>query len=294
MRILIADDDPVSRRLLEATLTRLGHEVESVSDGTAAVDRLLQADGPRLAILDWMMPGVDGLGVCRAVRARGGPYVYIILLTARDRRSDAVEALDSEVDDYLTKPFDGVELRARLRSGVRVLEAQEQLLKTQNALEYEATHDRLTGLLNRARIVDHLRAELGRAGRTNEPVAVVIIDVDHFKRINDEHGHAMGDRVLQVAARRLRSVLRDYEHVGRYGGEEFLIVLSGTDGAGARAVAERAREAMSGTADLPLPLSASAGVSWTGDTGLDADALIQAADVALYRAKAAGRNRVEG
>ena len=295
MRILIADDDPITRRLLESTLARMGHDVEAFGDGASAAERLLQPEGPRLAILDWMMPGRDGLSVCRAVRASVAPYVYVILLTARDRRSDLVEALDAEVDDFLTKPFDVVELRARLRSGIRVLEVQERLLHTQQALEYEATHDRLTGLYNRARIVDQLRAELNRAGRHDEPVAVVMIDLDHFKRVNDGHGHAMGDRVLQHAAARMRAELRTYDTIGRYGGEEFLIVLPGGDEAVARGVAERAREAVSAPhpeAPLPCAVTASAGVSWTGAVGRDAEALIQSADEALYRAKEAGRDRV--
>jgi two-component system cell cycle response regulator len=297
MRILIAEDDPVSRRLLEGTLTRLGHEVVAVGDGTAAVEQLMRADGPRLAILDWMMPGLDGLEVCRAVRTRVAPYVYVILLTARDRHSDLVEALDAEADDFLTKPFDAVELRARLRSGVRVLEVQERLLETQGALAFEASHDRLTGLFNRGRIVDHLRAELNRSARSGESLAVVMVDIDHFKRINDGHGHAAGDRVLRHAATRLRSVLRSYDAIGRYGGEEFLIVLPGTNADQAREVAERARVAVSEPLEddpLPVTVTASAGVSWTGWAGRDADVLMQCADEALYRAKAAGRNRVEG
>jgi diguanylate cyclase (GGDEF)-like protein len=296
MRILIADDDPVSRRLLEGTLTRLGHEVEAVSDGARAADRLLESDGPRLAILDWMMPGLDGLAVCRAVRAREAPYVYVILLTARDRRSDLVEALDAELDDFLTKPFDAVELRARVRAGARVLEMQQHLLDAKQALEYEATHDRLTGLFNRARIVDELRAEVARSQRTDDPVAVLMIDLDHFKRVNDEHGHATGDRVLRHAAAQLRFGLREYDRIGRYGGEEFLVVLPGATDVMAREVAERTRrtvEQAARSASLPCDVTVSAGVSWTGRAGHDVDALIQSADEALYRAKAGGRNRVE-
>ncbi len=297
VRILIADDDPVSRRLLEGTLVRLGHEVIAVPDGTAALAALLAPDGPRLAILDWMMPGADGLTVCRELRQRAEPYVYAILLTARDRREDMVAGLDAEADDFLTKPFDSVELRARLRSGERVLALQEHLLRTQEALRHEASHDHLTGLFNRRMILDQLQRGLRRAIREGKPLAVAIADLDHFKQINDIHGHAAGDAVLKVAAQRIRSVLRDYDASGRYGGEEFLILLPDCTLEVATDIAERARAAIANapmeTGTVYLMMSASIGVSWTGTAGTDPATLIAAADAALYRAKANGRNRVE-
>ena len=297
MKILIADDDAVSRRLLESTLTRLGHTVEAVGDGTAAIAALTDAAGPRLAILDWMMPGADGLAVCRAVRGREAPYVYIILLTSRDRREDLVEALDAEVDDFLTKPFDKVELRARLRSGERVLAVQERLLQAQEALRIEATHDRLTGLWNRGMILDQVERELSRARRDGGPVAVVLADLDHFKRVNDTYGHPVGDAVLVQAAERMRSELRAYDAIGRYGGEEFLVVLPGADSKTAKQVAERARLALAGSplvvADFCLDVTASLGVAATSAPHADVSSLIQSADSSLYRAKAQGRNRVE-
>ena len=202
MKILIADDDPVSRRLLEATLVRFGHEVVAVADGREAVDTLLGENGPRLAILDWMMPKADGLTVCRTMRARSVTYVYIILLTTRDRREDMMAALDAEADDFLTKPFDVVELGARIRSGGRVLKLQEDLNAAQMAFHHEATHDRLTGLWNRGRILDQLGRELIRARREHRPLSVLIADIDHFKRINDTHGHQVGDEVLRQVAER--------------------------------------------------------------------------------------------
>ena len=297
MKILIADDDVVSRRLLESTLTRLGHSVDAVSDGTAAITALTDAAGPRLAILDWMMPGADGLAVCRAVRNREAPYVYIILLTARDRREDLVEALDAEVDDFLTKPFDKVELRARLRSGERVLAVQERLLQTQEALRIEATHDRLTGLWNRGMILDQVERELSRARREDGSLAVVLADLDHFKRVNDTYGHVVGDAVLVQAAERMRAELRAYDAIGRYGGEEFLVLLPGADTRTAKHVAERARQALAATpivfADFRLDVTASLGVAATSAPHADSSALIQSADASLYRAKAHGRNRVE-
>ena len=296
MRILIADDDPVSRRLLEATLVRLGHEVVAVADGTQAIEATSAPDSPRLAILDWIMPGADGLSVCRAIRERGGAYVYVILLTARDRHEDMLAALDAQCDDFLRKPFDSVELRARLRSGERVLDLQERLLLAQEQLRHDATHDRLTGLWNRGMIVDQLVGEVERAQRENHPLAIVMGDVDHFKSVNDTYGHAAGDEVLREIAQRLASIKRRYDSIGRYGGEEFLVILPGCDSREAIAVAERARRVVSSEVSIgPIkwPVTISLGVGNYWDTDRDAATLIAAADEALYRAKAKGRNRVE-
>jgi diguanylate cyclase (GGDEF)-like protein len=297
MRILIADDDPVSRRLLEGTLVRMGHTVIAVADGTAALKALLAADGPRFAILDWMMPGADGLTVCREVRARAGAYVYIVVLTARDRPEDRMVALDAEVDDFLTKPLDQAELRVRLRSGARVVELQSRLLESQKALQHQATHDVLTGLGNRRMILDELAAEVARSSRDRRALSIAIGDLDRFKEINDTYGHATGDQVLQIAAKRLQTVLRTYDAVGRLGGEEFLLLLPGCDQPEAREIAERARLAVSsepiaGPAG-PIPISISLGVaSRRPDDSTEAVSLVAAADLALYRAKAGGRNRV--
>ena len=296
MRILIADDEPVSRGVLEDALGRLGHEVVAVSDGSEAVARLLSPDGPRLAILDWMMPGADGIAVCRTVRQRPAPYVYVILLLPRRRREDMVAGLDAEADDFLTKPINAVELRARLRSGERVLALQESLLQAQEQLRLDATRDHLTGLWNRGTILEHLGRELSRARREARSVAVVIADVDHFKRVNDEHGRTAGDAVLRGTADRMKSALRDYDFMGRYGGEEFLFVLPGCGAVTARQAAERARALV---ADQPLAIgderlavTVSLGIAWTCTGREDATALIQAAGEALSRAKASGRNRV--
>ena len=298
MRILIADDDPVSRRLLEATLDRLGHQVVSVADGTAATAALLSPDGPRLAVLDWMMPGADGLAVCRAIRRRQAPYVYIILLTSHNRREDLVAGLDAEADDFLTKPLDVVELRARLRSGERVISLQEGLLQAHEALRRLAAHDDLTGLWNRRMILDRLEKELHRAKRESMHLGVALVDLDQFKQINDTYGHAAGDDVLRHAADRMRTILRDYDYLGRYGGEEFLIVVSNTEAATATEVAERCRRAVAERpatiGDRRVAVTVSVGVASTHVVGYDELALIQAADAAMYQAKAEGRNRVAG
>jgi diguanylate cyclase (GGDEF)-like protein len=296
MRILIADDDPVSRRLLQGTLGRLGHDVTDVSDGTAALGCLLAPDAPRLAILDWMMPGMDGLSVCREVRGRADEYIYVILLTARDKREDMISALEAEVDDFLTKPFDHVELRARLRSGKRVLDLQERLLASQRALTHQATHDDLTGLLNRRSIMEALELELKRSLHEQRPCAIAMADLDHFKRVNDSLGHGTGDAALSASASEIRSTLREYDAVGRYGGEEFLLLLPGCDESAAVAVAERARCAVAShpavTQAGPIQMTLSVGVASTATCGYHVQTLLDAADAALYQAKSDGRNRV--
>lgn len=297
MKVLIADDELVSRRLLQSMLVRLGYEVVVASDGVEAQSILLAPDGPRLAILDWMMPGADGLAVCRAIREQAPAYVYVIVLTSKDRKEDLVAAFDAEVDDFITKPYEPVELRARLRSGERVLALQATLLETQAMLTQQATHDALTGLWNRVMLHEQLGMELKRAVRSGEPVAVVLADLDHFKQINDRHGHAAGDAVLREASARMRSVLRDHDGISRYGGEEFLVLLPRTGMEAALAVAERIRAAVAAepvtVGDQSLPVTLSLGLATTSDHPAEVEPLIAAADAALYRAKAAGRNRVE-
>jgi diguanylate cyclase (GGDEF)-like protein len=188
-----------------------------------------------LAILDWMMPGLDGVEVCRKVRQAGGaPYVYLIMLTGRAERRDVVQGMGAGADDYLSKPFDEQELRVRLRAGRRIVDLQE-------ALRTLATRDALTGTWNRRAILEILRRELARGAREGTPVGVVLADLDHFKRVNDTLGHLTGDAVLSEAARRIGAALRPYDALGRYGGEEFLIVLPGCDPEGASQVAERVR-----------------------------------------------------
>jgi diguanylate cyclase (GGDEF)-like protein len=241
-----------------------------------------------------MMPGLDGLAVCRAVREREAPYVYLILLTARDGDDDVVAGLVAEADDYLTKPFDARELNARIQSGERILELETKLLMAERDLRHEATHDRLTGLWNRGMVLDDLDRTVKRVRRTGEHLTVALADVDHFKVVNDTYGHDAGDRVLREAARRIRASLRDADAVGRYGGEEFLIVLASRDAAGQLAALDRVCQAVRQTpidiarARVNITLSMGAARFATSDT--DAASLIAAADEALYRAKAQGRN----
>ena len=298
MRVLIADDSPVSRRLLEQTLRGWGYEVAAVADGAEAWQVLNSENPPTLAILDWMMPGFTGPELCRMVRARSKePYTYILLLTSRSERDDMVAGMDAGADDYVTKPFDRHELQVRLRAGTRIVDLQEQLVATREALRVQATRDYLTQIWNRSAIFEILERELSRSSRDGIPVGIVVADLDHFKAINDTYGHLAGDHALREAASRMQSCIRAYDSIGRYGGEEFVIVLPGADERTVRVQAERMRSAICDT-PITLPersLSVSSSFGCTVGMGNEATAemLIRTADTALYKAKRAGRDRVE-
>jgi diguanylate cyclase (GGDEF)-like protein len=296
--VLVAEDNLVFQTMLRTLLVKWNYEILLARDGDEAWRTLDGPDPPRLAILDWMMPGVDGVEICRRVRAAARePYTYILLLTARTEAQDLVDGMDAGADDYLTKPFRAHELRVRLRDGRRILELQEQLLEAREALREQATRDGLTGLFNRVAIFQALHQELKRAARDRSPLAVLMVDVDFFKRINDSWGHSAGDTVLREAARRMQSAVRAYDIVGRYGGEEFLVLLPGCDLAAGSSGAERIREALAAHPfEIPgqsLQVTCSIGVSCRHrPEPAVADALVREADVALYSAKGAGRNRV--
>jgi two-component system chemotaxis response regulator CheY len=296
-QLLVADDDAITRRLLQVSLEKAGYDVELASDGLQALAALERAGGPRLALLDGQMPGLDGDEVCRRLRSRDKeqPYVYLLLLTAAAGRDRRVAGLDAGADDYLGKPFDPAELLARLRAGERVLAAHDELLQSHAALRLQATSDPLTGLLNHGGILATLEAEVVRASRSHAPLALIIADVDRFKQVNDTHGHPAGDAVLREAANLMRAALRQHDFLGRYGGDELIAVLPGCTFAAAALVAERLREAVTaapiaaGGAQVQITLSLGV-ASWADETGAG---LIARADAALYRAKAAGRNRAE-
>jgi two-component system cell cycle response regulator len=287
MRVLIAEDEPLARHLLRRTLEGWGYEVVAAFDGDEAWRALDTDDRPTIAILDWMMPGLDGVEICRRLRqASARPYVYVLMLTARGRREDVVAGLNAGADDIVAKPFDHLELQARLRTAVRIVELESKL-------HHQAAHDPLTGILNRSAIQDRVGREIARSGRTDGALAVLLLDLDRFKLINDTRGHAVGDQVLVETTRRVQGALRPYDVFGRWGGEEFVVALPDcTSERTARDVAERIRSTI---ADAPfeggLRVTVSIGMAW-GDAPALSDYL-KAADVALYRAKSGGRDRVE-
>lgn len=298
MKILIADDDPVSCRLVERTLQRAGYQVTSVSDGRQAIEALCDPAGPRLALLDWMMPQINGLTVCKEVRnRRDQTHVYMVLLTSRGSISDIVAGLESGADDYLVKPFHAQELLARLRAGARILELEDNLLQAREDLRFKATHDSLTSLLNRGLILEMLPLEINRMRQEKSGIAVMLGDLDHFKSVNDTYGHIVGDEVLCEVGRRMVNSVRPCDVVGRYGGEEFLIVITNCDSDKARTRAEEIRRAVGGspivTGGGAVSVTISIGVC-TGysDQMTKVEEMLRKADSALYAAKNDGRNRV--
>jgi two-component system, cell cycle response regulator len=300
MRILIADDSIVSRHLLDATLRKWGYEVVVACDGMEAWNFLQAEDAPKIAILDWVMPGLTGPEVCRRVREHAQDkesYTYIILLTSKGLREDLIEGMESGADDYLTKPFDQHELKVRLRAGTRIIDLQRELVAAREALREQATKDFLTRIWNRSSILDIFQRELSRGARENRSVGVVLADLDHFKTVNDTYGHFAGDAVLREFARRVQSVTRSYDAVGRYGGEEFLVILPGCDSTCTANQAERMRASLANEAmsigDTPQQITCSFGATcWCPGMDPSSEDLIRIADNALYLAKGQGRDRV--
>jgi two-component system cell cycle response regulator len=300
MRILIADDSVVSRHLLDATLRKWGYEVVVACDGMEAWNVLQAPDAPQLAVLDWVMPGLTGPEICRRVRehTKGREsYTYILLLTSKSLKEDLIEGLEAGADDYLTKPFDQHELKVRLRAGTRIISLEHQLVAAKEELRDQATKDFLTRIWNRSSILGILERELVRGGRERRPVGVVLADLDHFKAVNDTFGHFAGDAVLREFARRMQSSMRSYDAIGRYGGEEFLIILPGCDQLCTSGQAERLRMALDSEPmminDKPRTVTSSFGAtSWVPGSPESPEALIRIADDALYVAKHGGRNRV--
>ena len=294
--VLVAEDDPVFRLLFQRSLEQWGYQVTLVQDGAAAWRHLQSDHRPRLLLLDWMMPGMDGVEICRRVRAlQHEAYSYILVVTSRSEKQDAIFALDAGADDYITKPIDINELRARVQVGRRILQLQNELVRSREQLRLQATRDALTGLLNRRCIIQGLSDELSRAERGAKSIGVLMLDLDHFKEVNDLHGHMAGDTVLAEVAGRLVSAVRTYDKVGRYGGEEFLVVLPDCSEDLLGCIAERMRVRVEAravvTACAEIAVTVSVGGTVTGERAhKDVATLIRAADQALYQAKARGRN----
>ncbi len=301
--ILLAEDDPVTRMLMTRFLKKAGYEVDAVANGSEALDRMTKRYYPML-VTDWEMPEMDGVALCKAVRnMQLDGYVYALLLTARDAKEHIIAGLEAGADDYLVKPVHEAELIARLNAGRRILNLEHSLRVANQRNRILSITDALTGSYNRRYLMEQLPRELERCRRYGYPLSVIMSDVDHFKDINDAHGHAAGDEVLQqFAARAQKSIRSNSDWVSRYGGEEFLIVLPETSHEGAMAVAEKIRTLIGSTPFTTRAgdavVTASFGVASTGPSGPDialkVDALIRIADECLYRSKQGGRNRTSG
>jgi len=296
MRILVADDSSLYRTMLKTLLEEWGYEVVLASGGEEAQRILESGNPPQMAILYCQLPGVSGLNLCEQIRARTQGYVYTILLGAADEENDVLGGFEVGADDFLSKPFKRFELKARIRVGERFICTQETLLKENQALRVEASQDFLLRFWNRKAIMELLNTELSRAKRLQTPLSVAFIDLDLFKPVNDRHGHQVGDEVLRGVAKRVSEAVREYDHVGRCGGEEFLVVLPSCTAEGAREVAERVRQSVADepiqVGNLSVRITLSCGVAqWR--PGQEASDLLRESDVALYRAKENGRNRVE-
>ena len=298
-RVLVAEDDPLYRRVLQHFLTGKGYVVQLVSNGLQALQDALAPDAPRLLVLDWMMPGLPGPEVCRRLRATPRDhYQYVLLLTAKHTTADIVEGLEAGADDYLTKPFNVHEFFARMHVGERMIKLHDSLFAAQEALRLQATHDALTGIWNRGALFELLRAEVERAQRKPTSLSLFLIDLDNFKRVNDQFGHLAGDATLREIAQRLSAAVRVYDILGRYGGEEFIVAAAELGTELPHQFAERLRLAVCASpvrtpkADVTVTISIGTVTSNPcGDCSIEK--LIQSADAALYQAKANGRNRVE-
>ncbi len=292
MKIMLIEDSALERRQIGRLLKKWSLECVAVENGADAWRLLQRPEAPSLVLLDWMLPGLDGIELCRRIRTLGanGSYIYTVMLTAKDKKRDLLIAMAAGADDYLSKPVEPSELRARLMVGKRILDLQQ-------ALRFTATHDFLTKLLNRAEILASLKREVARSVRESKPTAIILADLDHFKLINDSLGHAAGDAVLKEVAQRLQSDLRTYDLVGRYGGEEFLLLLPNCNLITASRRADEIRNLVSKDAIVTtlarIPITVSMGVTVSdGTRGLTIEDLLQQADKALYQAKHNGRDCV--
>ena len=301
MQVLLVEDSPVYRKLIGDYLKEWGFSVQVAENGAKGWQFLQQQSAPKLVLLDWVLPDIDGIELCQRIRQAGASreYVYVILLTGKDGRQNMLEAMDAGADDFLAKPFDAHELKARLMVGQRILTLQDELIAARESMRQAATHDSLTGLMNRSETMTFLANELERSKRGRAAVGIILADIDHFKDVNDSFGHLHGDEALREISTRLRSRLRVYDGIGRYGGEEFLLVLPGCTIESTQQRAEELREfvcskpvVFNGTVEKVVTISM--GIALSGGSGeKEIERLLNLADLGLYQAKRKGRNRVE-
>ena len=300
MHVLVVEDSAVYRHLITTHLQSWGFRMTVVNNGADAWDALNRAEPPNLVILDWVLPDIEGIELCHRIRQQGSsrPYTYFIVLTRREGQQNILSAMEAGADDYVVKPFDALQLKARLLVGKRILDLEKELIAARESMRIAATHDFLTGLMNRGEILNALERELKRAARDHKPVGILLADIDHFKDVNDSLGHLFGDEALKEISQRLRSELRAYDSIGRYGGEEFLIVMPGCD---LTSVLHRGTQLCEFVARTPVDaleskrlISMSMGVAiWNPSDDSNIETLLSQADVGLYAAKQKGRNRVE-
>lgn len=293
MKVLIAEDEIISCRALEKSIKDWGYETVIAKNGKKAWE-FIKKDDIRLAILDWMMPGMNGVELCQKIRQefqeKKYKYIYIILLTGKDQQGDIITGLSAGADDYITKPFSFLELKVRLQNGQRIIELEDSRLKL-------ASYDSLTKVWNRNKILEFFKEELERSRRENQSTGLIMVDIDHFKKVNDSYGHFIGDAVLIEVTFRLKKSIRKYDKIGRYGGDEMLIVLPDCGFTNVKRIAERLRQCVAEqkiqTEKAALQITISAGGTSSDISSLaSGDEIIQVSDRALYSAKKKGRNCV--
>jgi two-component system cell cycle response regulator len=292
MKVLIAEDELISCRALEKSVAGWGYETVIAKNGKEAWEAL-RKDEIRIAVVDWMMPGMDGIELCQKIRhdyqQKKSKYTYIILLTGKDQQGDVITGLSAGADDYITKPFSFVELKVRIQNGERIIKVEDDQIEL-------ASYDSLTKVWNRKKILDFFKEELSRGRRDNQATGVIIADIDWFKNVNDSHGHFIGDEVLIEVVSRLKKCIRGYDKLGRYGGDELILVLPNCGLTHVKDVAERLRLSVcekkistkKGLLNVTISLG---GISSDVSSEASTDELIQASDKALYSAKKKGRNK---
>jgi len=293
MKVLIAEDDLISCKALEKNIKEWGYKVVVARNGEEAW-QIAKKDKIHLAILDWMMPGMNGVELSRKIRQeyqdKKSKYVYIILLTGRDKQDDIIQGLSTGADDYMTKPFSFQELKVRLQNGERIIKLEEERIEL-------ASYDSLTKIWNHNKILEFFYEELERGRWENQPTGIIMIDIDNFKQINDSYGHMVGDSVLLEVANRLKKPLRKYDKVGRYGGDEMLVVIPNCNEVTVKQIGERLCLSVSqekvhteaGNLKVFISLGCASSETFPNAPG---KYLVQVSDKALYLAKKKGRNRI--
>jgi diguanylate cyclase (GGDEF)-like protein len=295
--VLVVDDDPGNIRLVQETLADLGYTIETASDGVQALEKV-RAQAPDLLILDVMMPRMNGLEVCRIVKSMSTEsFIPIILVTVQGDIDSKVTGLKLGADDYLAKPYNPLELRARVHSMLRIKALQDKINAKRKDLEALSVTDDLTGLYNHRALQQRLKDEFSRAQRYNEPLSALMIDIDHFKDVNDKFGHLFGDKVLTEIAKIMHKCVRDIDVCARYGGEEFMIILPQTHFSGSLTVADRVWRSVGSCpftdGKATAQITVSIGISFFPNKNVaTVEQLVSFADQALYQAKREGRNRI--